>query len=334
MTTDSYAARLQAQIEQYREVANIHDLPDIFHYWSNKHLRPRLNEVMGADSVSDFYALPFRQALESGGGNRRLLSIGAGDCSVEVGVAKRLQELGVRDFELTCLEVSPHLLERAEAAIGRDSLKEFVRPQLMDINQWKPSEQFAGVMASHSLHHFVELEKIFAAVHAALDDQGVFVTNDMIGRNGHMRWPEVLEFVESIWAFMPDRYKFNRQLNRFEAAFINWDCSHEGFEGVRAQDILPLLKETFGFESFLAFGGIVDVFVDRAFGHNFDPESEVDRAFVDFLQLLNDRLIDGSVVKPTTMFAVHKKQATLTQKCWREWSPAACERRTGTERGR
>jgi len=333
MTTDSYATKLQAQIEQYREVANIHDLPDIFHYWSNKHLRPRLNEVMGADTVSDFYALPFQRALMSGDGDRRLLSIGAGDCSVEIGVAKRLRDLGVRDFELVCLEVSPHLIERAEVAIRRDSLESYVRPQSTDVNQWRPTEQFTGVMANHSLHHFVELEKVFAAVRESLDDQGVFVTNDMIGRNGHMRWPEVLEFVESIWAFMPDRYKFNRQLNRFEAAFVNWDCSSEGFEGIRAQDILPLLNRSFGFESFLAFGGIVDVFVDRAFGHNFDPSLDGDKAFVDFLQLLNDRLTDASVVKPTTMFAVMRKQTGLTPRVWRNWTPAECERRAVTGAG-
>lgn len=326
MTNDSYVSKLQAQIDQYREVANIHDLPDIFHYWSNKHLRPRLNEIMGADTVSDFYALPFRRALESSVGSRGLLSIGAGDCSVEIGVAKRLLELGVRDFELVCLEVSPHLIERAEAAIREDALDRVVKPRRTDINHWKSSEPFAGVMANHSLHHFVELEAIFAAVYEALDDQGVFVTNDMIGRNGHMRWPEVLELVESIWAFMPHRYKFNRQLNRLEAAFVNWDCSKEGFEGIRAQDILPLLNKTFGFESFLAFGGIVDVFVDRAFGHNFDPNSNSDKAFVDFLQLLNDRLIDASVVKPTTIFAVMRKQTGLTPRVWRTWTPAFCER--------
>ena len=327
MTNDSYGSKLQAQIEQYREVANIHDLPEIFHYWSNKHLRPRLNDVIGVDTLSDFYALPFQRALEAAKGVRRLLSIGAGDCSVEIGVAKRLLELGVRDFELVCFELSPHLLQRAEAAVKRDSLEPYVKLQPIDINQWSPSDRFAGVMANHALHHFVELEKIFGAVRDALVDEGVFVTNDMIGRNGHMRWPEVLEFIESIWAFMPDRYKLNRQQDKLETQFVNWDCSHEGFEGIRAQDILPLLNKTFGFESFLAFGGIVDVFVDRAFGHNFDPTLDSDKAFVDFLQLLNDRLTDASVVKPTTMFAVMTKRMNDTPRVWRNWTPKACERR-------
>lgn len=324
---NGYAAKLEAQIEQYRQVENIHDLPDIFHYWSNKHLRPRLNEVMGADSIADFYALPMKRAIEAKGSAARLLSIGAGDCSVEVSVAKRLLDLGAYGFRLTCLEVSPHLVKRAQQAISDNQLGGLVSVQLVDINQWEPRETYAAVMANHSLHHFVELERIFAGVHASLEESGAFVTNDMIGRNGHMRWPEVLEFVNGLWSFMPDRFKHNRQLGRFEAEFVNWDCSGEGFEGVRAQDILPLLNRTFGFESFLAFGGIVDVFVDRAFGHNFDPESSSDKAFVDFLQLLNDRLIEGGLVKPTTMFAVMRKGSECQTRAWKGWSPAFCERR-------
>lgn len=323
---DTYATKLQAQIEQYREVKDIHDLPDIFHFWSNKHLRPRINHVMGVDSIVDVYARPFAAALEANDGNRRLLSIGAGDCSVEMGVARRLLELGHRNFEFVCLEVSPFLLERAAAALTTDAAGPLVRLQQVDINCWTPQEQYAGIMANHSLHHFVDLERIFGSVHESLDRRGVFVTNDMIGRNGHMRWPEVLEFIDSIWAFMPQRYKFNRQLNRVDDPFVNWDCSNEGFEGVRAQDILPLLNRTFGFESFLAVGGIVDVFIDRAFGHNFDPNDATDTAFVDFLQLLNDRLTDADVVKPTTMFAVMRRDQNLVPRVWRTWTPRFCER--------
>lgn len=326
MNQGAYAERLDAQIEQYRQVENIHDLPAIFHYWSNKHLRPRLNEVTGADSIADFYALPFSRALARPGSGCRLLSIGAGDCSLELNVAKRLVQLGVRDFRLTCLEVSPHLLQRAAESIRKEGLGEYVEVCQDDINRWRPATRYAAVMANHSLHHFVELEHIFAAVEESLEGHGLFVSNDMTGRNGHMRWPEVLEFVESVWAFMPDRFKLNRQLDRFEEKFINWDCSNDGFEGIRAQDILPLLNARFGFESFLAFGGIVDVFVDRAFGHNFDPGASGDTAFIDFLQLLNDRLIDGGLIKPTTMFAVMCKQREVEPKCWRRWSPSFCVR--------
>ena len=34
----SYNKKTEEQINQFRSVENIHELPDIFHYWSNKYL--------------------------------------------------------------------------------------------------------------------------------------------------------------------------------------------------------------------------------------------------------------------------------------------------------
>ncbi len=67
----------------------------------------------------------------------------------------------------------------------------------------------------------------------------MFVTNDMIGRNGHQRWPEALEIVNQYWHELPEAYRYNKLLSRYEPEYMNWDCSTEGFEGIRAQDILP-----------------------------------------------------------------------------------------------
>jgi SAM-dependent methyltransferase len=237
-------------------------------------------------------------------------------------VADRLLAMGAGGFTLHCLELSPHLIERARAAIERRGLSRHVVPRQADINRWQPDARYAAVMANHSLHHLVELEHVFSAVEQCLDDTGLFVSNDMIGCNGHMRWPEVLEIVEGLWSFMPERWKFNRQFDRLDSRFVNWDCSGDGFEGIRAQDILPLLTQRFGFRDFLTFGGIVDVFVDRAYGHNFDPGETTDTAFIDFLHLLDDRLIDGGRTKPTTMFAVMCKDRSAQPKCWRHWDPA------------
>ena len=103
---------------------------------------------------------------------------------------------------------------------------------------------------------------------------------------------------------MPDRYKFNHALQRHEKLYENWDCSTEGFEGVRAEDILALLVESFEFDMFLAFGNIIDIFVDRAFGHNFDIDNPDDTAFIDMIAEVDERLLKDGSVKPTHLLAV------------------------------
>jgi hypothetical protein len=108
--------------------------------------------------------------------------------------------------------------------------------------------------------------------------------------------------------------------------YENWDCSTAGFEGIRSQDILPSMIDSFHFESFLAFGNIIDVFVDRAFGHNLNVAREEDCAFIDRVALLDDRLIDEGIVKPTHMIARLRKQPVEQVICYRHWTPEFCIR--------
>jgi SAM-dependent methyltransferase len=313
---------MENQADQFREVANPHDLPDIFHYWSNKYVRPRLNTVCGADNMPEFFAnVFFAGAKACATDSPRFISIGTGDCSVEIAVARRLKEMGLSTFLIECLESSSDSANRVAAQARAESADDSVIPIVANLNSWQPKpHRYCAAMTHHALHHMVELEKLLESIRIGLAPGGLFATNDTIGRDGHMRWPEALVWIESIWAFLADRYKYNQQLKRLERNFVNWDCSSDGFDGMRTQDVLPLLVEQFHFRSFLTWGGLTDVFVDRAFGHNFDAASEQDRALIDFIQMLNDRLIDMGVVKPTTMIAVMSMEPCEPQ-IWRHWTP-------------
>lgn len=49
-----YQQKIDEEVARFREVTNVHDLPEIFHYWSNKHLLPNLRRF-GLDSGEQFY---------------------------------------------------------------------------------------------------------------------------------------------------------------------------------------------------------------------------------------------------------------------------------------
>ena len=66
--------------------------------------------------------------------------------------------------------------------------------------------------------------------------------------------------MHEFWRKLPPSYRFNRKLERYEEMFLNYDCSADGFEGIRSQDILPLLLENFHFHVFIALAN-----VDRTF---------------------------------------------------------------------
>jgi len=323
-----YESRIRAQIAQYAKPEALLKLPPIYHYWIAKHIRPRMCSVFGVSNVLLFYAGCAAEAFRQPGASRRIISLGAGECVHEISLIKKLLEMGETDFVIEGLELSPLRSERAQANARKEGVQQFLEINESDLNRWVPSRRYSTVIAKDTLHHVVELEHLFDSIHEALEDEGIFVTTDMIGRNGHMRWPEALEIIQEIWKFIPDHYKTNHQLKRVEHEYVNWDCSKTGFEGIRAQDILPLLLERFSFKTFLGFANLPDIFIERGFGHNLSIDNPRDIGFIDFLEQLNTLLIDLGYLKPTMMYAsmTRRRPNAPPPRYYRHWTPEFCAR--------
>ena len=323
----SYRVKLAQEIHTYQDVVNVSDLPPIYSYWSNKFLRPKL-ETLGFSNPNEFYVQYIRSMAQIvPERDCRILSFGAGNCDTEVELAGLLLRDGVNNFVFHCLDVNAQMLARgAQLARERDVISRFAFVET-DLNSWVAEDRYDIIIASQSLHHFLELELLFDKTHAALLDHGYFLTNDMIGRNGHMRWPEALELVHALWSLLDDKHKWNHQLRRLEPVYENWDCSiHGGFEGIRAQDILPLLLKKFHFECFIGFANLINIFIDRGFGHNFDVSDPRDCYFIDFVCGLDDYFIEAGQIKPTQMIAAMTKTPKGPVKVYKHLTPEFCVR--------
>lgn len=329
----SYEERLKAEQRQFAGIESIaaRNAAIAGHVVRN-YRWPRLKEVCGASGPLEFYAFPAIDRIRNSGCSD-IASIGSGDCATEIGVARHIKRAGVENFTIHCIDLSPEQSLRAEKAIEQAGLGRHFHLVKADFNEWKPDRRYAAVMANYMLHHVVNLEGLFAAVQAALVPNGAFCTMDVIGRNGHQRWPETLEIVKDIWAFLPDDKKYHRFHRRVFRNYFDQDCSKVGFEGIRAQDILPLCISNFGFESCLFGGGIAEVFYAQRYGGNFDPNDDKDRAFIDFVCRLNDLLIDCGAIKPTQMFAVMTTDRSVKPKVWRHWTPEFCVRPVTVDAG-
>jgi len=318
---NDYAERVAQQIAQYAEnTAAMHDLPDSFHFWSHSYIRPGLLDVFGVESVADFYIEGYRRsAAGSAQSTKTILSLGCGDGWLETEIAQRLLAEGIKDFRIVGADISRDLLARFEEKIRQTNLGEWLNPMHLDLNASDLTGPWTMVMANHSLHHFVELERIFDYCLSTLEPAGLFVTNDMIGRNGHMRWPEARLILDSLWPLLSVEQKYHVQLRRYSETFIDHDCSGEGFEGIRSQDVLPLLLERFYPVAFLGAGGFVDILVDRGYGHGFDMKRTEHAALVRFLSDLNEILLDSDMVKPTIMFGYFGMQ-DQPERCFKDRS--------------
>jgi ubiquinone/menaquinone biosynthesis C-methylase UbiE len=320
-----YSEKFSAELFRFKNVENVHALPDIYHYWSRRYALPKL-QALGFDWLLGFFIHYISEKLERRQeGLSTIVSLGAGNGEFEVDLARHLRELGRNNFHFVCLEMNPWMLERGKILAASSGLSDHFSFTECDLNNWKAEHQFETILAIHSLHHVVALEKLFDEVHRSLSDHGVFLINDMIGRNGHMRWPEALEVVQAFWKELPHSKKYNHQLKRFEDEFVNWDCSTKGFEGIRGQDILPELIQRFQFDSFLGFANVIDIFIERSFGHNFDPRNESDVAFIDRVAMTDDALLESGKIKPTHIIAALKKEGAALR-AYKHLTPEFCVR--------
>lgn len=309
-TTDvdsAYQKKIQQELARYKGQVNVHDLPDIFHYWSNKYLLPIFQKA-GFSTIAEFFSFNFLAAVNrTESTTARFVSVGAGNCDLEVTIAKNLVDSGFSGFTFECVEINPVMLERGKEIAQENGVLSQMRFVEADFNTWVAGDKYDGVMANQSLHHVSNLEHLYDQIKLGLHAHGSFVISDMIGRNGHQRWPESLEIVNKFWKDLPESYKYNVLLDRLKKEYENWDCSKEGFEGIRAEEVLPLLLERFQCEQFVGFGSAIDIFVDRCFGHNFNRESEWDRTFIDYVHAEDEAGLKSGQLTSTHMMAVFVK---------------------------
>lgn len=287
----------------------VHALPEIHHYWTGKFIVPLFAEI-GYGGIDDLIERNVvEQCRRCSPRSARLVSLGAGNGDYELGLAARLAERGLANLELVLLELNGAMLERAVEVAQQLGLSDRVRVEQIDLNTWSASGPADVFLAVHSLHHVVELEHLYDEIAASIDPKGVLLVNDLIGRNGHMRWPEAAEIVRRIWSTLPERYRYNHYTGQVDAEFADIDCSVEGFEGIRAQDVLPLLLKRFHPELFFGFGNAIDPFVDRGYGHNFDLSDPEDTSLIDAIATLDEAAIDLQILTPTHLVASFRPNA-------------------------
>ncbi len=307
MPDENYRLRVAIEKENYQNNLNVHELPAIFHYWSDTYVSPKLKSL-GIGRGSEIFHTHLQEQCERGNGAKRFVSIGSGNCDLEIELALRLRAKGHTDFVIECLDLNPDMLERGCIAAAKTGVGDQLHFVQTDVNEWSPTQEYDAAIANQALHHVLQLENVFAHIKNSLKPDGRFIIADIIGRNGHRRWPEALDIVQQFWRKLPPSYRYNRQLRRYEEMFDDFDCSLESFEGIRSQDILPLLLDQFHFHVFFGFGNVIDPFVDRSFGPNFNATVEWDRAFIAEVNRCDEEEILSGRIKPTHMLAVVGKK--------------------------
>lgn len=302
---DLYIKRIKKELDIYKNDLNVHDLPLSAHYINNKFL---CKEIAENTKINNFDQLFYNTVdlCRKKYSEVKVLCIGSGNCDIEINYAINTPS----DVTFTCIDINPDMLERGKQnAFKLNILLSRINFIVNDINKMSlPEKAYNIIFVSQALHHFVELEHIFEEISKAMKCDGYFMVNDMIGRNGHLIYDNTYILLNKIWEQIPYEFKINRRQGRYFKNRIQWDCSGESFEGIRAQDILPLLYKNFKFEVFIPFYTLIQYFIDRDFGFNFDPDKNYDRALLEYIWALDIYCLKNKLLGPTQMWAVMRSK--------------------------
>lgn len=319
--------RTEQELATFNNQEVVHALPKIQSYWSEKFLRPKFAAI-GFDGMWDFYVKSILQLrLYFKNETLRIISIGSGNCDVEIELAKRLMQQGEKKFQIECIDINEQMLRRGQERSRAMSLSPFFVFRCCPITEMNYAPRTVHCwFANQSLHHILALEDLFSIVCDSLAERGILIMGDMIGKNGHTFWPESLFFINMLWNCIDDEKKLDVRKNWVDLIYPNIDHSSVGFEGIRSQDILPLICERLHPISFIGFSSIIRPFISRSYGPNYDPTDPADCLFIDFVARLDDQLIHQGICKPTQCFGVFGLDFSASSRCYSHWTPEFCVR--------
>ncbi|MFA7290300.1 MAG: methyltransferase domain-containing protein [Melioribacteraceae bacterium] len=270
---DEYKDKIDQELNIYRNQLRVHELPNAHHIYTGKFLQNAVEELTGLRNFNSWCASEIDKLASKLGRRIYGISIGCGNGDTELEIMKQIKNKDLVHF--TGLDINQTMVER-----GNKSLKESnifnMEYKVGDFNYPKFEKKYDFFFANHSLHHVTELENLFSAIAENSNEDMIFLINDMIGRNGHVLWDGTKEAVQMIWNNLDEKYRYNAYSKEYDQEVMDHDCSSEGFEGIRAEDIVPLLNNYFDFDTYLPFSFIISRFIDRAYGHNYNVENSKD----------------------------------------------------------
>lgn len=225
----------------------------------------------------------------------RILSLGSGFCGHEIDYARAM--LG--PYEITCTDINDEIFAQARGTATKEELS--LRFEVADLNfiEIEP-QRYHMIFAHAALHHIINLERLFQRVSRGLAPGGIFHIVEVVGMNRKLIWDENERFANALLQALPE--KLTRGI-RLAVPF------HQGgMEGVRQQDILPLIRENFEPCFELLHGAFMRfICTHTELGQLLAPSSSpAAKAAMDFLMDCDESAVRHGILRPLELWGVYK----------------------------
>ena len=220
-----------------------------------------------------FHARLSNKARYYATGPLRVLSLCSGEARVE---QQLIQRSGIRNLEITLVDVNADLLERATRRLSRYCECKTITADANTLNI--KANAYDLIVCVSGLHHLIELEHVTESMARALAPGGEFWSiGEYVGRNGARLWPEAYAIANEFFGSLPEKYRRNWMPGtdgKPDSVLPDIDCSISTFESIRSEDVEDCLNQVFDPVYLSRHDCLLWRLFDPAYARNYDIDDE------------------------------------------------------------
>ena len=223
-----------------------------------------------------------------------VLSLASGYCGHELDLARKM----TRPYRVTCTELNEAIFKEAKTIAQAESLTMDFREADLNFMKIEPG-RYDLIFAHAAIHHVINLEHLFDQIARGLTPTGVLHMTEVVGKNRKLIWDRNEHYANALLELVPERLTRGIRLAVQENA--------DGMEGIRQEDIIPLLRERFValFEhrhgAFMRF-----ICTHSELGPAFDPNDQEARHALEFLIASDDSAVRAGFLAPLEIWGVYR----------------------------
>ncbi|MEP7290142.1 MAG: class I SAM-dependent methyltransferase [Chloroflexota bacterium] len=226
----------------------------------------------------------------------RALSLGCGGGNLE----RALIQLGAAQM-IDAYDVSKESIRLAKQMAEEVGLQDRIHYEVRNINKIElPPKTYDFVIIKMALHHFEQLEHVYAQIAQSLTDDGVLVFNEFIGASRFQWTDQQLGLMNELIRVLPDKHRWSvwaqQELGGIERPTLAHMIAMDTSEAVRSAEIMPRLKDHFEIVEYKPYGGtLMHMLLTHIMG-TFDLENPEEEALLKLLLLHEKTLIQHGVI--------------------------------------
>jgi SAM-dependent methyltransferase len=300
-TTVDYARLIAEETAHFSDIVVTAELKEGGQHANDawKYYWQRVGDIIGKSKFANLAAylcgtLPERdRPLE-------VLSLASGYCGHEIDLARRM----TRPYKLTCTELNDVIFEKARAVAKTEGLA--MNFETVDLNFITIERKRYDLIFAHAaIHHVINLEHLFEQIIRGLSPLGILHLAEVVGKNRKLIWDENERFANALLDLVPERLTRGIRIAVPEVG--------DGMEGIRQEDILPLLRKHFSAIFEYRHGAFIRFICTHAeLGPAFHTQNGEARRYLDFLIDSDNSCVRHDILRPLEIWGVYKPRCTVS----------------------